>query len=147
MGLHRETGEKTAFEQKLRIIAHDLPVFASAGLGFIGIDDKIGGTRRIGLRHEGPFETGRKSRAAAPSEPRGFDLADDPLPVLLDKLFRVVPRAARNRALEAPIAKTIKILKDAILVFEHLLRLRIGLCPVRSWDHSCHPRRKARSAW
>src|SRR5205823_8828119 len=57
--LHREASEETALDQKLRIVAHDLPVLAGAGLRFVGVDDEIGGARRSRLRPEGPFEAGR----------------------------------------------------------------------------------------
>ncbi len=47
MRLHREAGDEAALDQKLRIVPHDFPVLAGAGLRFIGIDDEIGGPRRI----------------------------------------------------------------------------------------------------
>ena len=125
MRLHREAGDETAFDQKMRIVAHDLPVLAGAGLRFVGVDDEIGGPRRIGLRHEGPFEAGRKTGAAAPAQARGLHLIDDPVLALVDQRLGIVPGAARARALEAPVAEAVEIGEDAILVFEHLSTLRL----------------------
>ena len=120
MRLHCEAGDKTALDQKLRIVAHDFPVLAGAGLRFIGVDDEIGRPRRIGFRHEGPFEASREPGAAAPAQTRGLHLVDDPLLALVDQFLRIVPRPARDGALETPVAKAIKIGEDAILVFKHL---------------------------
>src|ERR1700736_6123124 len=120
MRLHREASEETALDQKLWIVAHDLPVFAGAGLRFVGVDDEIRGPRRIRFRHEGPFEAGRKTGAAAPAQARRLNLADDPVLVLVDQFFGIVPRAPRDGALETPVAEAVEIGEDAILVFEHL---------------------------
>ena len=38
---HRETGDQTALDEKMRIVPHDLAVLAGAGLGLVGIDDQI----------------------------------------------------------------------------------------------------------
>ena len=46
-GPHGETGDQAAFDQQMRIVAHDLAVLAGAGLGFVGVDDEIGRPRRI----------------------------------------------------------------------------------------------------
>ena len=39
MRAHGEAREQRAFDQELRIVAHDVPVLAGAGLRFVGIDD------------------------------------------------------------------------------------------------------------
>ena len=41
MRAHGEGGEQRAFDQELRIVPHDVPILASAGLGFVGIDHEI----------------------------------------------------------------------------------------------------------
>ena len=41
MGAHGGAGDEAAFDEEMRIMAHDLAVLAGAGLGFIGIDDEI----------------------------------------------------------------------------------------------------------
>lgn len=38
---HREAGEKAALDQLVWVMAHDLTVFAGAGLALIGIDDQV----------------------------------------------------------------------------------------------------------
>ncbi len=41
VGAHREGCDQAAFDQKMRIVPHDVAVFARAGLGFVRIDDEI----------------------------------------------------------------------------------------------------------
>ena len=38
---HGEGGHQAAFDQKMRVVPHDLAVLAGAGLGLVGIDDQI----------------------------------------------------------------------------------------------------------
>ena len=63
---HGETGDQAALDQLVRIVAHDVPVLAGAGLGFVGVDDQIVRTAvaLVVRRHEGPFEPGREAGAA-----------------------------------------------------------------------------------
>ncbi len=62
---HGEGGDQRALDQKVRIVAHDVPVLAGSGLGFIGIDDEIIRTAVRLLRHERPFEARREARPAS----------------------------------------------------------------------------------
>src|SRR6185437_15681928 len=65
---HAGARQQAALDQLVRIVADDVAVLAGARLAFIGIDDEI--ARPVaGLRHERPFEAGRKSRTAAAAEP------------------------------------------------------------------------------
>ncbi len=67
---HGEAGDQAAFDQQMRIVPHDLAVLAGARLGLVGIDDEIlRPTVRL-LRHERPFQPGRKAGAAAPAQAR-----------------------------------------------------------------------------
>ena len=61
MRAHRIGGHHAAFDQKVRIVTHDLAVLAGARLGLVCIDDKIVRTVTNLFRHEGPFEAGRKA--------------------------------------------------------------------------------------
>src|SRR5580692_10317907 len=98
------------------IIAHDLAVFAGARLRFVGIDDEIGGPRRIGLRHEGPFEASREAGAAAAAQTRRLHLVDDPVLALFNQPFGVVPGTAGAGAGETRIAEAVEIGEDAIFI-------------------------------
>ena len=123
MGPHAERGDQRAFYQRMRIVAHDLAVFAGAGLGLVGVDDKI--VRSLGidvLGHERPFQTGRKAGAAAAAHARGLHLGDYPIAPLVDDRFGIVPRAARPRAREAAVAEAVEVGENAILVLEHRLK-------------------------
>ena len=59
--------DQAALDQQMRIVAHDIPVLAGAGLGFVSVDDEIVRTLLHHLRHEGPFQPGREAGAAAAS--------------------------------------------------------------------------------
>ena len=61
VGVHRERGDETAFDQRVRIMAHDLAVLAGARFGFVGVDHQIGGPPVAFLGHEGPFQTRREA--------------------------------------------------------------------------------------
>src|SRR5262245_4721550 len=113
------------------VVAHDLAVLAGAGLGFIGVDHEIMRPTVGLLGHERPFESGRKAGAAAPAQPRGLHLVDDPIAALLEDGLGAVPGAARAGAREAPIVEAIEILEDAILVREHHDRLFADESPMR----------------
>ena len=117
--LHRDARDQAPLDQEVRIVAHDLPVFAGSRFGFVRVDDEVGGTRRIGLWHEGPLETGREAGAPAPAQAGGLHLVDDPLLALLDQRLRAVPCAARARALEPPVAEAVEVGEDAVFVVEH----------------------------
>ena len=41
IGPHREGRDQRAFDQRMGIVAHDLPVLAGAGFGFVGVDDEV----------------------------------------------------------------------------------------------------------
>src|SRR5215831_19237269 len=123
MRAHGEAGDQAALDQEMWVVAHDLAVLAGAGLGFIGVDHEIMRPTVGLLGHERPFESGRKAGAAAPTQPRGLHLVDNPIAALLEDSLGAVPGTARAGALEAPIVEAIEILEDAILVREHHDRL------------------------
>ena len=62
---HRERRDETTLDEQMRVVAHDVPVLARAGLGFVGIDDEIVRPFFYFLRHKGPLQAGRKTCAAA----------------------------------------------------------------------------------
>src|SRR3954451_19963093 len=117
---HGESRHQAAFDQKVRIVAHDLAVLARAGLRLVGIDDQIARPAVLGLLgHERPFEPGRKAGAAAAALARRLHFVDDPVAAFFEDRLRAVPGAARPRALEAPVVLAVEILEDAVLVSEH----------------------------
>src|SRR5258707_2333436 len=108
----------------MRVVPYDLPVLAGAGFGLVGIDDQIA-RPAVGrfLGHERPFQTGRKTRAAASAQTRGFHLGDDPVAALVDDGLGAVPGAAAARGFETPVLEAIEIAEDAVLVVEHEVKL------------------------
>ena len=76
---HGEAREQRALDQEMRIVAHDVPVLAGAGLRFVGIDDEIVRAAVRLLRHERPFQTRREACAAAAAQARSLHLLDDRL--------------------------------------------------------------------
>ena len=41
--VHGPAGDETAFDEFVRVLAHDFAVFAGAGLAFVGVDDEVAG--------------------------------------------------------------------------------------------------------
>ena len=121
VGAHCETGDQAAFDQLVRIVAHDVPVLAGAGLGFVGIDDQIvrAAVALVVRRHEGPFEAGREAGAAPAAQAGILDLLADPGPALLEEPGRLVPVAPAARALQAPVVEAVEVGEDAVAVVEH----------------------------
>ena len=124
MGVHREACEQAAFDQKMRIMPHDLAVLAGAGLELVGIDHEIA-RPAVGqfLRHERPFQPGRKAGPAASAQAGCLHFADDPVAALVDDRLGAVPGAAAARTLEAPVVEAVEVLEDAVLVVEHDVKL------------------------
>ena len=116
---HREAGDQTAFHQRVRIVAQDVAVLAGAGFGFVGVDDQIMRPFLHFLRHEGPFEAGRKARAAAAAQTGFFDHIHDGFGAEFENLLGAVPVAARACAREPGIAEAVEIGEDAVAVGEH----------------------------
>src|SRR5262249_15155663 len=94
VGAHREGRDQAAFDQQVRIVAHDVPVFTRAGFGFVGVDDEVVRTLLHHLGHEGPFQARGEAGAAAAAQAGRLDLVADPFRAELHQLFRGVPRAA-----------------------------------------------------
>ena len=120
MRAHREACDQAALDQEMRIVPHDLPVLAGAGLGLVGIDDEIARSPVLRfLRHEGPFHPGRESGTAAAAQARRLHLVDDPVAPLVDDRLGAVPGATTPRTLQAPIMQAVEVFEDAVLVLEH----------------------------
>ncbi len=122
---HRERGDEATFDQQVRIVPHDLPVLARAGLGFVRVDDEVG-RAGIVLRHERPLETGRKASSTAPAQTRRFHLVDDAVLAKVDQLLGVVPSAARLRARKPPVMEAVDVGEDAVFVSEHRFPISLG---------------------
>src|SRR5262249_51558280 len=120
---HGEAGDQAALDQEMRVVAHDLPVLAGAGLRLVGIDHEVGRAPVRLLGHERPFEAGREAGAAAPALAGGLHLVDDGVAALVEDRLGVVPGAARPRARKAPIVRAVEVLEDAVLVLKHHSRL------------------------
>src|SRR6185437_14644383 len=104
----------------MRIVPHDLAILAGAGFGFVGIDDEVARPAILAfLRHEGPFQAGRKTRSPTTAQAGGLHLVDDPVAALVDHRLGAIPGAAAACAFQAPVVQAIEIPEDAILVVEH----------------------------
>src|SRR6185437_4792595 len=74
---HRSAGIEATLDEKMRIVPHDLAVFAGAGLRLVGIDHEIMRPVADLLGHERPFEAGREACAAAPALARRLHLRSE----------------------------------------------------------------------
>ena len=95
-GAHGEARDQRALDQRVRVVAQDIAVLASAGLRFVGIDDQIRWPPVALLGHERPFQAGRESGAAAAAQAACLHLVDDPVAPLGDEAGCVVPVSARS---------------------------------------------------
>src|SRR5690606_26940660 len=132
MRAHRETGNEAAFHERMRIMPQDVSILAGARFRLVRIDDQIVRPLARFLRHEGPFEAGRKAGTAAAAQPRGLHLVDDPVPALLQDGLRAVPMAARHRALKRAVELAVYVGEDAVLVLQHLSLLSAASCRRRA---------------
>src|ERR1700761_1159729 len=123
MRAHRAARDQATLDQQMRVVPHDLAVLAGTGLGLVGVDHEVA-RPAVGrfLRHERPFQAGRKTRAAAAAQAGGLHLVDDPVTALVDDRLGAVPGATLARAFEAPIMEAVEIGEDAVLVGEHDVR-------------------------
>ena len=62
--VERVARDQHRLEQHVRVVLEDPAVLEGAGLAFVGVADDVFHGRR--LRHEAPFQAGRKAGAAAP---------------------------------------------------------------------------------
>ncbi len=131
MRAHREAGDQAAFHQSVRIVPQDVAIFAGAGFGLVGIDDQVMRPLFDFLRHEGPFQAGRKTRAAAAAQAGLLHFVDNGFRAEIENDFGIVPLAALLGAFETGIAETVEIGEDAVFVREHVA-------------HSPHPERVLR---
>src|SRR6516164_307249 len=119
---HPDRGEQTALHQLLGVVTKDITVLAGPRLALIGIDAEV--SRAVALlRHKGPLQPGRKTRAAATAQPGFLDLFDDPVASLEDQLLRSIPIAASPGTRELPIVEAIQIGENPVLVGKHPLPL------------------------
>ena len=94
VGAHRAACDHAAFDEEMRVVPHDFAVLARARLGLVAIHDQVMRTFTHLLRHEGPFQAGRESRAATAAQAAGLDLVADPVRPHREHFAREVPCAA-----------------------------------------------------
>ena len=119
IGPHGEGRDQRAFDQRMGIMAHDLPVLAGAGFGFVGVDDEVGGAPVRLLGHERPFEAGRKARAAAPAQARRLDDVHDLVASKGKQVLGAVPMPALLRAGEGAVMHPVEVGEDPVLILQH----------------------------
>src|SRR6185436_5771374 len=66
-GARRVTRDRHAFDQAVRVVAHDVAVFERARLALVRIAHEILGAGKL-PRHEAPLESGRETGAAASAQ-------------------------------------------------------------------------------
>lgn len=105
-GPHSEPDHQCPFDQFVGVASHDLSVLAGARLGFIGVDDEVGGSFGGGdFGHEGVFEAGGEAGSSPAPETGELDLVDDPVDSVADNVLGPVPvtlNGKRGTLLSAP---------------------------------------------
>ena len=82
----REPGDHHAFDDGVRIMLENQPVFAGAGLALVAVAQNILGLRRL-LGHERPLHPGGEAGAAASAQPGVLDLIDDRVRLHAERLL------------------------------------------------------------
>ena len=68
VGVHGERRDQTAFDQRVRIVAHNLAVFAGARLAFVSVDHQIRRATIAFLGHKAPLQTGGETRTTTATQ-------------------------------------------------------------------------------
>ena len=116
---HGDAGEQAALDQLVRLVPHDLPVLAGAGLALVGVDHQVVRPLAHLLRHERPLHAGDEAGAAAAAQTGLAHFVDDPVATLGDQVLGAVPVAARLRAAQARLAEAVEVGEDPVLVLQH----------------------------
>ena len=149
---HREAGDQAAFDQFVRIVAHDVPILARSRLALVGVDHEICRPAVRDLGHERPLHAGGKPGAAAPAQPGRFHLVDDRVAPAQQYLGRLVPVTTRPRARKTPIVLAIQVGENPIAILQHLtgperstssVRLPVRTSAVRSSSQAAAALRRA----
>src|SRR5918993_666091 len=119
MSAHGEGGDEAALDQEMRIIPHDLPVLAGAGLRLVCVDHEVVRALAGLLGHEGPLQARGEASAAAAAQPRRLHLINDPVAPLFEEELGSVPRAAHLRALKIRRMEAVEVGEDTISVLTH----------------------------
>ena len=119
MGADGETGQQRAFNQLVRVVAHDFPVLAGPGLALVRVYHQEVRAWPLFLGHERPFHAGREAGAATAAQAGRLDLVDDRLAALGHQGLGPVPVAARAGAGQADIGETVEVREDAVFIAEH----------------------------
>ncbi len=117
---HREAGNQAPFDQRMRVMAHNLPVFTGAGLRLVRIDDEIMIPPIAFLGHERPFQSGRKARAATSTQAGILHLLNDPVAALIQNRFGAIPMAACLHAFQRAISHPVEVIEDPVVIGEKI---------------------------
>src|SRR5690606_15823576 len=100
---------------------HDVAILAGAWLRLVCVHDEIMRAAVGLLRHEGPFEAGRKARAATAAQTRLLHFVENPVAALRDDFGGAIPIAALAGSGKAPVLQAVEIGENPVLVFQHQL--------------------------
>ena len=114
VGAHREARDQAAFDEQMRIVAHDVAILAGARLRLVGVDHEIVRPVLHFLGHEGPLHAGREARAATAAQARLLHLVDDRVDAPVEDRLGVVPGAASTGAGQAPVVDAVEVGEDAV---------------------------------
>ena len=134
--LHRERRDQAAFDQQMRIVTHDVAIFAGSWLGLVRIHNEVVRPILHLLRHEAPLQARRKARAATAAQAALLHLRYDPITPGVEHVLGAIPGAALLCALQVRAARSVEIEKDAILVSEHC-RSRLNRQPCGGGCKEC----------
>ena len=102
IGTHSTASNKAAFNELVRVMAHNLAVLTGAWLTFIGVNHKVARTRVFfpsRLEHETPFHTRGEASTTSSTNTRCLHLVNDKIVTLVNDVTRAVPVTTGHSAL------------------------------------------------
>ena len=69
-GSHGSTGDEASFDELMRIVTHNLTIFARSWLAFVGIDNKVSGSTIWRFIHKAPFHATGESSSTTSTQAR-----------------------------------------------------------------------------
>mmetsp|Transcript_13526 Transcript_13526/g.36624 ORF Transcript_13526/g.36624 Transcript_13526/m.36624 type:complete len:318 (-) Transcript_13526:32-985(-) len=117
-GTHGCTCDHGALNELMRLIADDLTVLACSRLRLISIHHDVGWPTIRDLGHEAVLEARVEPCATSTSQPRLFNLVDEPVTTLVQDVLGAVVITSLLGTLKKGIVPAINVGEDAVFIFQ-----------------------------
>merc|ERR1719494_911081 len=115
---HSSTCHQAAFYKLVRVVSHDLTIFACTRFSFISVYNQVFWSTIRWFVHKTPFQTTGETCTTSSPESRCFDFGEDPVVSFQNDLFRFVPVTPCHCSLEFPVMPSIQIGEYSVVVMK-----------------------------